>query len=79
MGGEQLPRDSKYQRVGSCLLLLRANPYFRALLFSVANRFSWSAPSDLILYLEFGKVHFLIVTTSHGVKIFEDDGRVGCK
>jgi hypothetical protein len=31
MGGEQLPRASKYQRVGSCLLLLRANPYFRAL------------------------------------------------
>jgi hypothetical protein len=31
MGGEQLPRASKYQRVGSCLLLLRENPYFRAL------------------------------------------------
>jgi hypothetical protein len=31
MGGEQLPIASKYQRVGSCLLLLRANPYFRAL------------------------------------------------
>jgi hypothetical protein len=31
MGGEQLPRASKYQRVRSCLLLLRANPYFRAL------------------------------------------------
>jgi hypothetical protein len=31
MGGEQLPRASKYQRVGSCLLLPRANPYFRAL------------------------------------------------
>jgi hypothetical protein len=31
MGGERLPRASKYQRVGNCLLLLRANPYFRAL------------------------------------------------
>jgi hypothetical protein len=32
MGGEQLPRASKYQRVGSCLLLLEANPYFHVLL-----------------------------------------------
>jgi hypothetical protein len=38
MGGEQLPRASKYQRVGSWLLLLRANPYFRALLSTNADR-----------------------------------------
>jgi hypothetical protein len=41
MIGEQLPRASKYQRVGSDLLLLKANPYFRALVFYNVTAFPY--------------------------------------
>jgi hypothetical protein len=39
---------SKYQRVGSCLLLLRANPYFRALDVHATNNISTRC-SDMVV------------------------------
>jgi hypothetical protein len=58
MGGEQLPRASKYQRVRSCLLLLRANPYFRAQLNNILTSLSATVITRCSAWVHLGNINY---------------------